>query len=451
MSTLMVSISGIRGLVGNGLDPEVIIKYTNAYADFIGSGKVVVGRDARISGEMVNQIVTGTLLAKGLDVIDIGICPTPTVQYTVKTLNAQGGIAISASHNPNEWNALKLLNGTGQFMSPDEHNIMKTFLDHKPVYRKWNELGTRTVYEEGLTKHIHDVLNLPIIDIERIKNKKFKVLADCVNGAGAYCIPDLLKQFGCEVTEMNCEKTGVFPRLPEPLPENLVETMRAVKQHNADFAVVVDPDVDRLVLITDKGEPFGEENTITLAADFVLNKSIGNVVVNLSTTRGVEDVAKLYNSKVFRSPVGEANVVLKMKEVNAVIGGEGSGGVIYPELHYGRDALVGIAFVLQYLAESNQKLSEVKNRLPKYFITKRKIELKNVLPDVVIDRLIKKYYNEKINIEDGLRIDFEDHWVHFRKSNTEPVVRIIIESKSHEYSDSLSTRYYNEINDLMQS
>ncbi|MBK7630134.1 MAG: phosphoglucosamine mutase [Ignavibacteriales bacterium] len=451
MSTLMVSISGIRGIVGAGLDPEVIVKYIDAFAGFVGSGKVVVGRDARITGEMVNQIVTGTLLAKGLDVIDIGICPTPTVQFTVKTLNAQGGIAISASHNPNEWNALKLLNSTGQFMSPEEHQNMKRFLDIPNPYVDWSKIGKRTISSQGISNHIDAILKLPIIDIEKIKTKKFKVLVDCVNGAGAYCIPDYLRLFGCDVIEMNCEKTGIFPRLPEPLPENLIETMKTVKTSKADFAVVVDPDVDRLVLVTDEGEPFGEENTVTLATDFILSKTKGNVVVNLSTTRAVEDVAKKNSCTVYRSAVGEANVVKRMKEVNAVIGGEGSGGVIYPSLHYGRDALVGIAFTLQYLADSGKKLSEIKSELPQYYIAKKKIELKNVSPDVVIDKLTQFYSKENIITEDGLRIDYKDHWVHFRKSNTEPIVRIITESKSLKHSENLSKKYFDEINELMKS
>jgi phosphomannomutase len=445
----MVSISGIRGIVGDGLEPDVIVKYTNAFAEFVGNGKVVVGRDARITGEMVNQIVTGTLLAKGLDVIDIGICPTPTVQYTVKTLHAQGGIAISASHNPNEWNALKLLNSTGQFMSPDEHEVMKNYLDKTSTYKSWDKIGKRTLYSEGLTDHIKAVLSLPLINPGKIKSKKFRVIADCVNGAGAYCIPDLLRLFGCEVIELNCEKTGIFPRLPEPLPENLSETMKAVKEHKADFAVVVDPDVDRLVLITDKGEPFSEENTITQAVKFVLSKTPGNVAINLSTTRAVEDVASAFNCKVFRTPVGEANVVKKMKEVEAIIGGEGSGGVIYPALHYGRDALVGVALTLQHLAEENCKLSELKEQLPKYFIAKKKIDLKNISPDKVIEKMIKKFSSENINTEDGLRIDLKDHWVHFRKSNTEPIIRIITESKDEEYSKQLSEKYFNEIKALM--
>lgn len=450
MSTLMVSISGIRGIVGDGLDPEVIVKYINAYSKFIGSGKVIVGRDARITGEMVNQIVTGTLLANGLDVIDIGICPTPTVQFTVKSLNADGGIAISASHNPNEWNALKLLNSTGQFMSPDQHEKMKTYLSDNPSYKSWDKIGKTTVLSDAIKNHVDAILNLPIINADKIRRKKFKVVADCVNGAGAYCIPDLLKSFGCEVIELNCEKTGIFPRLPEPLPENLTETIKAVRTHKADFAVVVDPDVDRLVLITDKGEPFIEENTVTIAIDFVLSKTNGNVAVNLSTSRSVDDIAKKYNSFCYRSPVGEANVVKKMKEVNAVIGGEGSGGVIYPALHYGRDALVGIALVLQYLTDSNLKLSEIKDRLPQYYISKKKIDLNNISPDLVLNNLIKKYSSYKINTEDGLRIDFDDHWVHFRKSNTEPIIRIITESGSQSFSEELSEKYFDEIKSLMK-
>lgn len=445
MSTLMVSISGIRGLVGDGLDPEVVVKYTSAYADFIGEGKVVVGRDARITGDMLNRIITGTLLAKGLDVIDIGICPTPTVQFTVNTLNARGGIAISASHNPNEWNAMKLLNGTGQFMSPIEHEQMKKYLDVQTKFVDWTKIGKRTIYSEGIANHIESILKLPVIDLPKIKSKNFKVLADCVNGAGTYCISQLLRLFGCQVIEMNCEKTGIFPHLPEPLPENLAETMIAVKSHKADLAVVVDPDVDRLVLITDEGEAFNEENTISLAADFILNKTPGNVVVNLSTSRAVEDIAKKNNSIVFRSPVGEANVVQKMKEVNAIIGGEGSGGIIYPALHYGRDAMVGIAFVLQFLADSGKKLSAIKKELPQYFILKKKINLKNALPDDVIRKLVEKYSKERINTEDGLRIDFDDHWVHFRKSNTEPILRVIVESNSESKSTMLINRYFQEV------
>jgi len=447
----MVSISGIRGIVGDGLDPQVLVKFCSAYADFVGKGKVVIGRDARISGEMVRSLVNGTLLAKGLDVIDIGICPTPTVQYTVKNLSANGGIAISASHNPNEWNALKLLNDTGQFMTPEQNvELLKILNDSKDnKYEDWENLGTLTSYTEGLTKHVNDVLNLKYVDKGKIKKRKFKVLADCVNGAGVYVIPHLLREFGCEVIEMNCEKTGIFPRLPEPLPENLTETMKAVKDSNADLGVVVDPDVDRLVLITNESEPFSEENTITSCVKFILSKEKGNAVVNLSTTRAVDDVAKEFDSKVFRSPVGEANVVKKMKEVNAVIGGEGSGGVIYPALHYGRDALVGIALILQHLLEFGGTIAELKKSLPSYFIAKKKIELGNADPDKIIDSLKNKYKTENVNTDDGLRIDFPDHWVHFRKSNTEPIIRSIVEAKDKEKAEELSKKYFKEVKQLL--
>jgi phosphomannomutase len=448
MSTLMTSISGIRGIVGDGLDPETIVKYTNAYADFIGSGKVVIGRDARITGEMVNQITAGTLLAKGIDVIDIGICPTPTVQFNVKKLKANGGIAISASHNPNEWNALKLLNSTGQFLSPEEYNRMQEYLqNYQPQYKSWEKIGKWTEYPKGIQNHIDAIFDLGIIYVDEIRKRRFKVLVDCVNGAGAYVLPEFLKEFGCEITEMNCEKTGIFPRKPEPLPENLTETMKKVKETKTDLGIVVDPDVDRLVLITDKGEPFNEENTIVQVVQFVLSRKKGDAVVNLSTTRAVDDVAAKYGCKVFRSPVGEANVVKKMKEVNAIIGGEGSGGVIFPELHYGRDALVGIALTLQHLFDFGKSLSTLKDELPQYFISKKKIDISKD-PDELIRKLTTDFKDQKINTEDGLRIDFEDHWVHFRKSNTEPIIRIITEAKTKTEAESYSEKYLRIINSL---
>lgn len=451
MSTLMVSISGIRGIVGDGLDPNVIINFTSAYADFIGEGKVIVGRDARITGEMVNSIVKATLNAKGINVLDIGICPTPTVQYTVKTLNAQGGIAISASHNPNEWNALKLMNSTGQFMTPDEYTALLKILNlSEKKFKSWDKIGRSSFYADGIKKHMHDVLTMKHINKEEIKKRKFKVLADCVNGAGVYVIPELLKEFGCDVIEYNCEKTGIFPRPPEPIPENLFSTMNEVKTNKADLGIVVDPDVDRLVLISEKGEAFGEENTIAQAVKFILSKEKGNVVVNLSTTRAVEDITKESGCKLYRSPVGEANVVKKMKEVNAIIGGEGSGGVIYPALHYGRDALVGIAITLQHLLEFGGTMDELKKSLPTYFICKKKIVTGNNDPDSIITLLINKYSSEKINTDDGLRIDFSDHWVHFRKSNTEPIIRIITEATEKTKSEMLLEEYFSEIKKFLQ-
>ena len=450
MPTLMVSISGIRGIVGDGLDPETIVKYTNAFANFVGQGKIVVGRDARKTGEMVLNIVTGTLLAKGFDVIDLGICPTPTVQFNVTKLNADGGIVITASHNPNEWNALKLLNGTGQFMSPEEHKKMISKMSgNKSDFVNWEKIGKRTLYNEGIQNHLNSIFQLKYIDVDLIKSKKFKVVLDCVNGAGSYLLPGFLKELGCDVIEMNCEKSGIFPRLPEPIPENITETMKKVKDVNADLGIVVDPDVDRLVLITDRGEPFIEENTITQIVKFILSKEKGNVVVNLSTTRAVDDVAEEFGCQVYRSPVGEANVVEEMKKVNAIIGGEGSGGVIYPALHYGRDALVGIVLTLQHLSEFGKSISKLKNELPQYFITKKKTEIGKNNPDQVISKLLEKYKSEKSDIRDGLRIDFADHWVHFRKSNTEPIIRIITEAISEEASKKLADDYYKIVKELL--
>ena len=449
MSTLMVSISGIRGIVGESLTPEVLVKYTSAFADFIKKGTVVIGRDARITGEMVSGLVTSTLQAKGIDVINIGICPTPTVQLTVNKLKAQGGIAISASHNPNEWNALKLLNKTGQFMTPEENKILTKLLPSaNNNYKTWNKVGKKNNYTKALEDHINSVLNLKYINKSKIRKRKFKVLVDCVNGAGVYVIPNLLKKFGCKVIEMNCEKTGIFPRLPEPLPKNLRKTMSAVKKHNADLGIVVDPDVDRLVLITEEGKPFSEENTIAQAVKFILSKQKGNVVVNLSTTRAIDDIAKSFGVKVFRTPVGEANVVKKMKQVKAIIGGEGSGGVIFPTLHYGRDALVGVAITLQSLLEFKGKMSELKDSLPCYFIVKKKINLGENNPDTIINKLVSKYGEDKSNTVDGLRLDFTNHWVHFRKSNTEPIIRIIVEAEDKNGAELLAQKYLNDIKDI---
>ncbi len=448
MGTLITSISGIRGIVGDGLDPESIVKYTLAYSKFIGSGKIIIGRDSRVSGEMVKQLVTGVLVSNGIDVVDIGICPTPTVQFNVSKLNASGGISISASHNPNQWNALKLLNQTGQFLSPEEYNkLMKIFEENQKSFKKWNELGKIIEYPDGLKNHIDEIFRLGFLDINAVKKRKFKVVVDCVNGAGAFCVPEFLRKFGCEVTEINCEKSGELVPNPEPLPENITNTLNEVLKNKSDLGIVTDPDVDRLILITDKGEPFSEENTITQAVKFILSKKVGNVVVNLSTTRAVDDVAEKFGAKVFRSPVGEANVVKKMKEVNAVIGGEGSGGVIYPQLHYGRDALCGIAITLQHLSEFGGSISKLKDELPKYFISKKKIEIKSD-PALIQNKLLKEFKNEKVNTEDGLKIDFDDHWVHFRRSNTEPIVRIITEAESKTEAEKFSESYLSLINKL---
>lgn len=450
MGTLMVSVSGIRGIVGSGLEPQILVKYVSAYADFCGKGKIVVGRDSRITGGMVEDIVCGTLAAKGNDVVKIGICPTPTVLFNVRELGAVGGIAISASHNPNEWNALKLLNSQGEFMTPEENKEMIGYAESdEKSFAQWNEIGTISKYSEGLQNHMTAVLKMSNINLPAIRERRFKVLLDSVNGAGSYIMPQLLEELGCEVIEVNCEKTGIFPRLPEPIPENLTETMKLVKENEVDLGIIVDPDVDRLVLLTDQGEPFIEEYTIAQAVKFVLSKKKGDVVVNLSTTRAVDDIASESGCKVFRSPVGEANVVKKMKEIGAVIGGEGSGGVIYPTLQYGRDALVGTVLTLQHLLEFGGTMTQLKNSLPKYEIVKKKIELGNADPDLIIDKLVKKFSSAKINLDDGLRIDFDDHWVHLRKSNTEPIIRCIAEAETEELALKFAEKYFEEIKNLM--
>jgi phosphomannomutase len=445
----MVSVSGIRGIVGDGLDPNELVKYSSAFADFCGKGKIVIGRDSRITGEMVKNIVTGTLLAKGFDVVDIGICPTPTVLFNTRHLNASGGIAITASHNPNQWNALKLLNSNGEFMTKEENAEMLEYLDDSVNnYSDWENVGKLSYYKEGINNHIEKILSRDVFDIEAIRKKQFKVLLDCVNGAGSFVMPEFLEQLGCEVIKSDCEKSGIFPRLPEPIPENLTDTIKKIKSNNVDLGIVVDPDVDRLVLITEKGEPFGEEYTVAQAVRFVTNKQKGNVAVNLSTTRAVDDLASANGCEVYRSPVGEANVVSKMKEVDAVIGGEGSGGIIYPDVLYGRDALTGTVIILQHLIEFGGTIGDLKKAMPQYQILKDKIDISGKDPDSIINKMIERYSNETINTEDGLRIDFEDHWVHLRKSNTEPIIRCITEAKTLEESQKYMDKYFGEIKDI---
>lgn len=431
MPTLIKSISGIRGIVGDGLSPENLISFSGAFADYCNYGKIVVGRDSRITGKFISDIVIGTLNSLGCDVMNLGICPTPTVEIYVKHFKANGGIIITASHNPIEYNALKLLNSSGMFLSPIEAKNYFHLVDNfQPKYQKWNGIGKTEIISNSWELHLQKIFDLDIINPELIRKKNFKVLVDCVNGAGFEVVPKLLSDLGCRVTRINCESTGIFPRNPEPVPENLTETIKIAKQGDYDVTVIVDPDVDRLVLLTETGEPFGEEKTIAFVSDFILNKTPGDVVINLSTTRAVEDIAAKYNVKVYRTPVGEINVSGKMKEITAVIGGEGSGGVIYPPLHYGRDALVGIALVLQSLSESNKKLSQVKDDLPQYFIIKDKYHLDQINSDDVLKYFKQKYASEKINVDDGLRIDFNDHWLHIRESNTEPIIRLIVEAKT---------------------
>lgn len=452
----MVSISGVRGVVGESLTPEVIVQYASAFAEYCNRGTIVIGRDGRVSGKIIGNIVSSTLLAMGCDVVALGVVPTPTIQIAVDKLRAAGGISITASHNSIEWNGLKFLGSDGVFLNASENQKLCEIAERaQRNYVSWEKLGKHNVDDSFVEKHIKLVLALPDIQKEKIHRRRFRVVVDAVNGAGGVIVPKLLKELGCEVIELNCNGSGIFAHTPEPLPENLTGLCNKVKEVKADVGIAVDPDGDRLVLITENGEPLGEENTITSVVKFILQyrSRIVNhplsVVVNLSTTRAVEDIAREFGAKVYRAPVGEINVVQKMKEVDAVVGGEGSGGVILPSVHYGRDAMVGIALILQQLAEFGGTLSEFKATLPHYAIVKSKIEamaknLKNVLEAVAS----KHTKNGSVNRDDGVRIDFEDSWVHLRPSNTEPIIRIIAEAPTKEQAHHLVEQFTKEITTL---
>ncbi len=431
----MVSISGVRGIVGEGLTPFEIVRFTSAFAEFCGRGQIMIGRDTRVHSQFIAQIVSGTLLAMGCDAVDVGVCPTPTLQLAVEHSNSNGGIMITASHNPAEWNGLKFISEEGIFLTPEQHKkFVELAQKNSFKYSKWNSIGRYEQDRSFIDKHIEMVLSLDFINVDKIRGKKFKVALDCINGAGSEIVPKLLESLGCEVIKLNCEGNGVFTHEPEPLPENLAQLCDFVKEVKADLGIAVDPDADRLVLVTEKGEPFGEEYTIVQAVKLVLEKKKNleekNIVVNLSTTRAVDEIARVYGAKVYRSPVGEINVVRKMKEVGAIIGGEGSGGVILPEVHYGRDSLAGIVLILQNLADFDGKISVFKKTLPEFEIFKTKVDISNVNPDEVIEKVKLIFRDARINTEDGVRIDIDEGWIHIRKSNTEPILRIIAEAKT---------------------
>lgn len=455
--TLIKSISGIRGTIGgpqgDNLTPADIVKFTTGYSLWLSdenAGKkltVVVGRDARISGEMVSSLIFGTLMGCGIDVIDVGLCTTPGVELAVTSRCADGGIIITASHNPKQWNALKLLNGKGEFLNDAEgKKVLELSEKTDAVFPDVDNIGAVIDRASFDDEHIDMVLSLPLVDVDAVKQKKFKVVVDAVNSVGGIVIPRLLKRLGVEVECLNCEPTGEFAHNPEPLAENLGQIMDAVKRSGADLGIVVDPDVDRLAFISENGEMFGEEYTLVAVADYVLSQKSGNTVSNLSSTRALRDVTQNYKGEYYAAAVGEVNVVAKMKEVGAVIGGEGNGGVIYPELHYGRDALVGVALFLTKLAKSGQKVSELRKRYPEYHIAKGKITLKPEM-DVkgILAKIKEKYKAENIIDIDGVKIDFSDGWVHMRSSNTEPIIRIYSESKGRVAAEELNRRFISEI------
>ncbi|MEW5846962.1 MAG: phosphoglucosamine mutase [Bacteroidota bacterium] len=449
--TLIKSISGIRGTiggrVGENLTPIDIVRFTAAYAEWLkqrNKGKrcrVAVGRDARISGEMANSLVVGTLMGCGVDVLNLGLATTPTVEMSVIHEKTDGGIILTASHNPRQWNALKLLNEKGEFLSDtDGRQVLEIAGSENFSFADVDKLGAIDDEYSFVDEHIKQIIKLKYVDVDAISKANFKVAIDCVNSVGGIALPRLLKALGVKsIVELYTDPTGDFPHNPEPLPEHLTEISKVIKEQKADVGFVVDPDVDRLAIINEDGSMFGEEYTLVACADYVLSLNPGNTVSNLSSTAALRDITHKYGKEYYASAVGEVNVVAKMKEVNAVIGGEGNGGVILPELHYGRDALVGIALFLSHLAKSRMKCSELRQQYPSYFISKNKLELKQGLnPDAVLERLKGNFSNEKINTIDGLRIDFAEGWVHMRKSNTEPIIRIYAEAKTAEKANELA-------------
>lgn len=460
--TLIKSISGIRGTIGGkpseGLSPLDTVKFVSAYSKWVKERsnvekpKVVIGRDARISGEMVSQIVIGTLMGMGVDVVNVGLATTPTTEIAVTAENAQGGIILTASHNPKQWNALKLLNDKGEFLSAADGAIILELAEREDfIFAGVDDLGKVEEKNEYLDIHIQQILDLPLVDVNAIKAANFKIAVDAVNSVGGLAIPKLLKALGVkEVIELYCEPNGIFPHNPEPLPENLLEISNLVKEKKADLGFVVDPDVDRLAIVNEDGSMFGEEYTLVAVADYILQNKKGNTVSNLSSSRALRDVTNNHGGNYFASAVGEVNVVESMKANNAVIGGEGNGGVIYPELHYGRDALVGIALFLTHLAQAGKKCSDLRSQYPEYVIAKKKMEL---TPEINVDDILKsikdKFNDQEINDTDGVKIDFEKGWVHLRKSNTEPIIRIYAESRDGKSANQLADKIINEIKSLI--
>ena len=455
--TLIKSISGIRGTIGGfqgeNLTPIDAVKYAAAYGSWVKQQReknnytVVVGRDARISGNMMQQLVMNTLIGLGIHVVDLDLSTTPTVEIAVMLEHADGGIILTASHNPKQWNALKLLNHKGEFLDANEGQKILDIAENENInFSEVDDLGKITSNQAYIDLHIDEILDLPLVDVEAIKKAKFKVVVDGVNSTGGIAVPALLEALGVEPVKLYCDPTGEFPHNPEPLKEHLGDLMNKVVDERADFGIVVDPDVDRLAFVDENGGMFGEEYTLVAVADYVLQHTPGNTVSNMSSSRALRDITEKRNGKYTASAVGEVNVVVKMKETNAVIGGEGNGGIIYPELHYGRDSLVGIALFLSYLADLRISVSALRKTYTSYFMSKKKIQL---TPQLDVDKLLKamelKYADEEINNIDGVKIDFEDNWVHLRKSNTEPIIRIYTEASSQVDADKVADDMIAEI------
>ncbi|MFD1316345.1 phosphoglucosamine mutase [Namhaeicola litoreus] len=458
--TLIKSISGIRGTIGGkigeNLTPIDVVKFSASYATWLKGKnnnkklKVVIGRDARISGKMVSSLVSNTLVGMGVDVIDLGLSTTPTVEIAVDLEKADGGIIVTASHNPKQWNALKLLNEKGEFIEDkDGQTILQIAENESYIFVEVDELGSYSKVKDYLEIHIDEVIKLPLVDAEAISKANFKVVVDAVNSTGGIAIPNLLDRLGVECVKLYCDPTGEFPHNPEPLPEHLEEISKKVVEEGADLGLVVDPDVDRLAIVNEDGSMFGEEYTLVACCDYVLQNTPGNTVSNLSSSRALRDITVKNGGKYEASAVGEVNVVTLMKKNKAVIGGEGNGGIIYPESHYGRDALVGVALFLSHLAKAKIKCSELRASYPSYYMSKNKIVL---TPDLNVDHILnlmaEKYKGEEISTIDGVKVDFDNEWVHLRKSNTEPIIRIYTESSTQEKADDLAKKIIKEIKEI---
>ncbi len=460
--TLIKSISGIRGTIGGkiseNLTPVDAVKFAAAYGTWLIQRhapkkrlKVVVGRDARISGKMIASLVSNTLVGLGIDVVNVSLSTTPTVEVAVVLEKADGGIIITASHNPKQWNALKLLNEKGEFLNAKDGSLVLEIAEKGNFeFAFIDDLGTFVKKYDFIEKHIKEVLALDLVDVEAIKKAKFKVVVDGVNSSGGVAIPQLLEQLGVETVKLYCEPTGEFPHNPEPLEENLTEISKLVVQEKADLGIVVDPDVDRLAFINEDGSMFGEEYTLVACADYVLTHNKGNTCSNLSSSRALRDVTEKHGGTYTASAVGEVNVVAQMKKTKAVIGGEGNGGIIYPASHYGRDSLVGVALFLSHLAHKGISCKSLRDTYPSYFMSKNKIQLTpEINVDLILEKMAHKYQEEEVNTIDGVKIDFEKEWVHLRKSNTEPIIRIYTESTTQEKADALAQRVLNEIQDVI--
>jgi phosphomannomutase len=457
---LIKSISGIRGTIGgkpgDTLSPLDVVKFSAAFGTWLlkqGNGKkVIIGRDGRISGEMVQGVVVSTLTALGIDIVDLGLSTTPTVEMAVKFENAAGGIILTASHNPKEWNALKLLNSKGEFISAEEGATVLEIAEKEAFdFVHVDKLGQHSTNTKALQQHIDAVINYPLVDVPAIKKRKFKIVIDAINSTGATAVPALLKALGVkDVTVLNAEINGKFAHNPEPLPQHLTQLSNEVNKQNADIGIAVDPDVDRLCFVCEDGTMFGEEYTLVAVADYILQHKKGNTVSNMSSTRALKDITLKHGGSYYPSAVGEVNVVNRMKEVNAVIGGEGNGGIIVPDLHYGRDALIGIALFLSHLAHSNKSVKQLRGTYPDYFISKNKIELeKGVDVKKIFENIKVKYKNNPANTEDGLKLEFENDWVHLRTSNTEPIIRIYAESNFETTANNIARRMMKDIQESM--